>query len=831
MALPKFDFLSFFAGFLAASLLWFLIWQSRVNWPQIQTALRKQAASARKKSLSDIETYLNQIVYRRVQRQHLAASLFSLDEILIPPLVVAPPASLDVSGNRIEESVLEQVIPYMPDWPEVASAFGYLTRPLSTIASRKADIALIGRPGVGKTTTLCDFATNIVQKKYTDQRLLESMPIFLHVLDLKPRLLNNEDAADALVDGFTAYASVTQQKQARIAVRLALRDVRAILLLDGLDQLSPADLAVQTKYISKLKSQYPGLQIIAACSDLFLDGLIELGFIPVAVSPWNQFEVRQFLEKWGKAWKEWILPQVSKYINVPQPDPLALENWIATEGLFYSPFDWTELIWGSFSGDLSGNLPQRGYESQLRRIFQGKNLAAYFGKLASTMLSSNRSNMSFEQAVDILNGFPNDLGREIFVPLNSKTEDSGKPQSDRKEKTANPVAKTAGEKLLGKGIELGLLAEYGDGQIAFCHLPHAAYLAAVFNQNEDIRVNWQWSFSVLTVNHLAIINGEQTSIKELLTSDTDPLRTRLLQAGRVLAATHPNSELRIQIMRRILGDIQEEKLPFGTRARLLTACAISNDPSVLVLFRQWLNSPSKSLRRLAALGCGLLRDTKSIGDLTNLQSDPDFHTHATAGLALISIPGDAALHEVATSISHGVETLRHAVAEGLAVQPGGAGIEMLKEAASMDDLLIRRAVVFGLALLRNSWSHEMLSRIAVEDAQWVVRNAAAQALDQHQQPDTHIPTPLPPFWESPWLVTFAGKHGLGVSPDEPPLKLLVLAVDSGTEEDCTMALQYLTLFHGPEVQEVVERVVNSREDALAEKALQLLWRHSVALAT
>jgi len=820
MALPKLDFLSFLAGFLAASLLWVLIWRGRVNWPQIQTALRKQAAAARKKNLSDIETYLNQNVYQRVQRQHLAAALFSLDEILIQPLVVAPPAALDSSGNRIEESELEQVIPYMPDWPEVASEFGYLTRPLSNIASQKADIALIGRPGVGKTTALCDFATGLVQKRFTDQRLLDCLPLFLHVLDLKQLLLNNEDPADALVDGFTGNVAVTLQKQARTAVRLALRENRAILILDGLDQLHPANLNTFSNYLSKLKTKYSSLQIIAGCSDLFLDGLIGLGFTPVAVAPWNQFQLHQFIEKWGHAWKEFIIPQISKFINVPQPDPLALENWINTGGLFYSPFDWTELAWGSFSGDLSGNFPQHGYEAHLKRIFQGKDLKSYFGKLASTMLSSNRSSITFEQAARILNGLSNELGREIITP--SLSQPDSPVQSERLEKTGNIIANTAGEKMLSKAIEVGLLAEYGENQIAFCHLPHAAYLAAIYTQNEGVDVNWQWPLSILTEKYRAF-NGNQVSVEKMLEQDADPLRFRLQQAGRILAGTPPNSELRTQIMRRLMGEIQQERLPFGTRARLLTACAISNDPGVVVLLRQWLNAPSTNLRRLAALGCGLVKDAKSVADLTNLLSDPDFHTHSTAGIALISIPGDAALREVAFSLSHGVETLRHAIAEGLAIQPGQAGIELLKEAVGMDDLLIRRAVVFGLALLRNSWSQEMLSKMAVEDGQWVVRNVAAQALDQFQQPDPHIPTSLMPFWKSSWLITFAGKHGMGVSPDEPPIKLLTLALESGTDEDCIMALQYLAMFKGLEVQEIIEKTINNKDEGVSEKALQVLW--------
>ncbi|TLN14290.1 hypothetical protein FDZ74_09230, partial [bacterium] len=228
----KFDLLSFLAGFLTATILWLTIWRLKANWSQIREALGKQATTLRKKNLLDVETYLKQGAYRRAQRQHLAAALFPLEEVLISPLVIAPPAAPDAEGNLSDDSALEQLMPYLPDWPELAAEYGYLTRPLSNVAAQKADIALIGRPGVGKTTTLADLASAIVQKKVDDPRLLESVPIFLHVLDLKPILLNNEDSADVLVEGFIAKTAVTLQKQARTAVRLALHDKRAILFLD-----------------------------------------------------------------------------------------------------------------------------------------------------------------------------------------------------------------------------------------------------------------------------------------------------------------------------------------------------------------------------------------------------------------------------------------------------------------------------------------------------------------------------------------------------------------------------------------------------------------------
>ncbi len=832
MAQIKFDFISFLAGFAAATILWLMVWRLRANWSQIQDALRKQSSSLRKKNLLDVETYLKQGSYRRAQKQHVAAALFPLEEILIPPLVIAPPAAPDSDGNLSDESMLEQVIPYQPDWPELAAEYGYLTRPLSEIAAQHADIALIGRPGVGKTTTLADLAISIVQKNVSDPRLVESFPIFLHAFDLKPLLLGNEDAAAALIDGVIAKTAVTLQKQASTAVRVSLQEGRALLLLDGLDELSPSEIPPYTHYLQNLKSQFPDLQIIVACSDVYLDGLVGIGFTPIAVAPWTQLQVHQFIVKWGQVWKELIQPQITKDLKTPQPDPLAMESWIATEGLFYTPFEWTEWVWGAYAGDLSGSQPQRGIAAHFKRVFPDPSPEPLFGALASEMHAAGKASLSFDRAEDLLTRLSGKRSGDSIEQISAaqaeisadlSEEKSRKNVSEQLRKSTKVVVQTTGEKLLLKAIEQGLIAEYGENQVAFNHQLMGAYLAAAFNNSEIATIHPQWSFSLAIAQFCANTGKSQPSIVQLLTQDADPLHSNLSRAGRILAGAPTNSELRIQIMRRLIGEISKEQLPFGTRARMLTACAVSNDPSVALLFRQWLNAPSINLRRLAALGSGLLKDPRSVGDLSNLLGDADYHVHSTAGLALTAIPGEAAANSVSIALSQGVETIRRAIAEALAVQPNPAGKEILKEAIGMDDLLIRRAAVFGLAMLRDSWSHELLSKVAVEDGQWVVRNAAAQTLEQHQQADPHIPTPLPSFWDSPWMVTFAGKHGEGVSPDEPPLKLLFLALNSGTQEDRCMALRYLCLFGNEDVRSEIRNLLTLKEEDVSEKALQSLW--------
>jgi HEAT repeat protein len=119
---------------------------------------------------------------------------------------------------------------------------------------------------------------------------------------------------------------------------------------------------------------------------------------------------------------------------------------------------------------------------------------------------------------------------------------------------------------------------------------------------------------------------------------------------------------------------------------------------------------------------------------------------------------------------------------------------MLREGAEMkEDLNVRRAVVYGLARIQQPWSNDLLAKLQAEDDQWVVRNAASEVLEEHNKPDLRIPQRLPPPSESPWLIAFAGKKGEGISPDKPPIVLLLLALKSEVPEERLAALSYLRM--------------------------------------
>src|SRR3972149_289612 len=70
------------------------------------------------------------------------------------------------------------------------------------------------------------------------------------------------------------------------------------------------------------------------------------------------------------------------------------------------------------------------------------------------------------------------------------------------------------------------------------------------------------------------------------------------------------------------------------------------------------------------------------------------------------------------------------------------GHSMLREGATLADIMLRRAIVHGLARVEQPWATEILQRMQVEDDQWAVRNLANQYLEQMTKVDPRVPRKL-----------------------------------------------------------------------------------------
>jgi HEAT repeat protein len=269
--------------------------------------------------------------------------------------------------------------------------------------------------------------------------------------------------------------------------------------------------------------------------------------------------------------------------------------------------------------------------------------------------------------------------------------------------------------------------------------------------------------------------------------------------------------------------LQTEGLPLSLRAQALAAFTASNDPNVATMFRQFMNTLSFELMKLVALGSGAIRDLKATPNLIGMLQAPSISARRAACLALIAIGTTDALEAVAKTLLSADEDLRRAAAESLANDPK-EGYAMLKDGVTMKDILLRRAVVYGLRRVGEPWANELLQKMLVEDDQWVVRNSASEVLEaQNHANDPRVPRPLRKPAETPWLIEFAGTQGMGISPGAPATDILLAALKSPQEDVRMGALAYLKQNPSDGIIKQIYAVMYGDSPELREAAYLTLW--------
>ena len=117
---------------------------------------------------------------------------------------------------------------------------------------------------------------------------------------------------------------------------------------------------------------------------------------------------------------------------------------------------------------------------------------------------------------------------------------------------------------------------------------------------------------------------------------------------------------------------------------------------------------------------------------------------------------------------------------------------MLREGVTLEDILLRRAVVYGLGRVDEPWADDLLTNVQIQDKEWVVRNSAAQVLETKTHAATRVPRGLSAPSETPWLIEFAGKQGMGISPGAPATDILISALKSEDHDARLASLPYLS---------------------------------------
>jgi HEAT repeat protein len=823
---------SFVLGFVVATVFWWLLGKARPLWNDIRQNLAEQRESTQLRRTSSLEENHRRITLRRAQGMHLAAPLFALDEILQEPRVLAPLPTVEPGGPTAKDDVVTQTVPYLPAWPDLAAIYNAPTFTIPQALSRGSNIVIIGQPGIGKTVALAHIASITANRNEQLGDLQDYVPFLLHVADLKLPITDAKNVLNPMVDKASEFAPVFDLARLPGFIQASFRLGHALVLLDGYDELTADGQNTVVEYLKLLTQTYPKVRIVTTGAPEYIGGLINLGFAPLALAAWHPAQNEKFIRLWGELWTQYVAVEAWAQTGPEQVDPILLNTWLSTDNLNLNPMELTLKVWGAYAGDSLGSHVLEAIATHIRRIAPVGTPLAALEMLAMQIVLTAQPVFDPRKARKWVQSFeaPEDKPENISEKTQptEKTED-GKSKKGKKGQKAAP-APSAG--LLGKMAASGLLITHPGNRMRFAHPIFEGYLAGralgSYDKESALLSQPDWSGKYLAIHYLAAHGDITKVVQSMLEWSRLPMHRPLLAASRWLRDAPRNAAWRGKLMGTLANLLQTEGLPLALRGQALAAFTTSNDPGASALFRQLMTSLSFDLVQLAALGSGATRDPKAIPLLKSAVQAPNLSTRKAACLALVAIGTTEALETVADILLNEDEDLRRAAAEALA-NDTKEGYAMLKDGATMQDILVRRSVVYGLARIPEPWAQEILSKLQLEDDQWVVRNAATEVIEANSAEDNpRIPHPLKAPSESPWLIEFAGKQGMGISPGTPATDILLLALKGDEPEVRLSALPYL---RNTPTDGVITQLYNAmyRDDTkLREAAYQILWELGTA---
>ena len=795
------DLISFVVGFVSGVLFTWLLSRVRPLLTQIREGVKERRETAQLRRTSGLEDNYRRITLRRAQGMHLASSLFSLDEILQEPRLIAPPVRVEPGVVGIQEDIISQTLPYMPAWPELAAIYRAPTIGVAEAIAGGSNIVIVGAAGMGKTVALAHLASMAANLKVRldSNSELEAVPYLYHVADLQFPFDGSRDPASPIINAASESAPIFDLRRLPGFIQQTFRSGQALLLIDGFDELDPSGQGHVVDWFKALSQAYPKTRIVTTGCPNQLLGLISLGFSPLALIAWDAPKVSRFIQEWGELWSRTVALEDRTQTEPEQVDPVLLNTWLSVDNNGLTPFELTLKVWGAYAGDSLGSRVLDAIATHVRRLAPSGTPVAALELLAMQVVLTlqpifdPRQARSWVKQYDLVEDKPLESAETAIqagIEEDPALSDSQKIRI-RRPKTGEAVPSYG---LLSKMVESGLLISHSNHRMRFLHPVLNGYLAgqAIGDNDADTTLLAlpDWDGKTISLHYLAA-RGDASAVADIMLKESElPLHSQSFAVAHWLRDAPKEASWRSKAFASLLSILQAEGQPIGLRGQAMAAFVASADPGAATLFRQLLASRSFELIPLAALGSGALKDTKAIDALEELMQAPVGTVRRAICLALVAIGTEKSLEGVARALLQGDEELRRAAAEALANDPV-EGHAMLKEGATLADILVRRAAVHGLARVGQPWAVETLQRMQVEDDQWAVRNLANQYLEQLQTMDTRVPRPLLAPSESPWLIAFAGKQKMGIPRGGPATDVLLSAFKQGDTEERLAALPYL----------------------------------------
>lgn len=807
----RFDFVSSLIGFIVGVILSAIVYRFRNQLAKLRGSVENRATSTTKFLRTSAETRYIEEVVKFANRYHLASDEVDLAEIYVEPHFIQAIKPVDLDPNANVGSVFH-VVPMIHELPAIYSAYNVPTLSILDLRAGDRHIAILGLPGQGKSSALAVMALyaagtielqsleNLAEqaqaeedkdlsaeeraerakvRKEQQERALaqlrvsqeraqaakakqkieireakdytKMLPLLVNIRDIDLTLegyggKKSLDPAEPLVKAIMhRFGGIAAQTIPR-AIYGKLNTGGCMVLIDGFDEIGYAAWPEKLAWLERFKAEYGGNVIVVTGPVDGFDSLVNVGFTPLFIRPFSDHDKNTVIEKWAKAW-----PFIAGSRRKPAPAPdEKLVKRVLAGNRGRSAMDVTLKAWAAFSDDEKEQGRRGSYDFYVRHVLEAENQRPGLAALAAKLLDDGV-------------GFTDKPSLKAVIA----------PGGDGKTTLLDLV-----EKVLPKGK---LLTDVPGNAIAFRHPLIAAFLAS-----EDLKEAARERIAHVStlpgwreaIPFAAAITNIEVAVLARLNMPPDLLFGNNFEMANWLAEAPTDANWRGDLFRRIGAALGGPSQFPGVRERAAAALVSSHDKNVQFIFKQALKSPEAKVRLLACIGLGAIGDPEVIKDVGPMLADADPDVQLAAGLALGAMNSETAIETMMGGLFEGEEGLRRAVAETLAALPEG-GQQILRETIRSNDMLVRRATVFGLARIKAPWALALLYRALLEDPQWYVRSAAEQAFAEAETTEGDGPIGHPDADVLIWLIEWAASRGEGVPNGPNARQVLIKALQEG----------------------------------------------------
>ncbi len=783
-------------------------WQavtSPVN--RLQKALE---TGAEERYRADIATWAN--------AQHTLAHVVALDDLFVEPRLHCPPP--------LPESIAD------------AEVISPRTLPLHQTLGGHSRLAIVGPLGSGRTTLLTHLASacaRLEDDAALPDEIQNALPLYLPLIAINWKEPTNmaaeaeeetdeqgeektegeiEKASEEKKKGDTAKRKRDPVKQLlevatvlvnggsriRDLLRQELESGQAIILIDSWDQLPPEDRLPATEWVTRLIAALPGNTWLIAAGPRGYAPLTETGFVPLRLQPWESDQITTFARHLTEA-----TVQLGEEMPL-SPQKLALELRLDRR---IKPTPLT-LALRALLHLSEREIPQGSAElfDQVLDVLSTQDEAENDAWLRTTSRATlGQIALTLQREGDAV------VSRtEILTTIESTLPPEGERPARASQRVFQALTKPS-----------GLLRSLGDDQYTFVHPLWQAYFTArelVTADPEDLIERMDDPRWTDVLRFYAHLGDMKPLVAAWLKTPDDLFHTRLHTLSSWITAAPRDEDWREKAMSILVQAMLKPGQLAQTRSSLAEALAETKMEGLSYFFKQTLQHNNADVRLAGVKGLAQVAGPSDLPVLDAALEDEDQRVRTAAVRALAAMDNKAAERRMENLLHEADETLRAVAAEAMAQTRGQESAPILREMAESDDMIARRAAIFGLAELG---AKDLLVQMVREEEQWIVRSAAEVALDMLEEEATISGIePQPQIDQTPWLISWAAARGEGLGTGEAARQTLWQVLQEGESSARLSAAQLLKRIGRPEDIDPLRAALDDPDPEVARAAAEAL---------